>query len=315
MRDRIIAMMVGAGMAIASADSCADTVKAVDMTRLKQTDVSTSAPQEQVFVESHDLRIPVSQLKGFENVFALSVLQFYLITSHRANQLVFDDVQTRALAIHAMLDGYDGRTILHPAADKALKSFDWLHVKDLQSVTDGASSSPRASGADSAMTFDMFYSITPDGRGTVVSGIMKLYSQALSPPANPYDPSSKHVWLLKPIATREYVYQSKLLQLPEKTPAIMDQLAAAADKVYDATQLRRDVDNLPPPTDGYVSPKDMKTAAKEKVYLTLIKDIRDPAWKKDDAMLMYAIMWSADDAALFKKSLQDGADSFQDLIP
>jgi hypothetical protein len=317
MKTRII-VITGAALLLCSTGLMADTAKPLDTGKLSKPVLSVFVPQQGLFVEpviaAGVIVVPGNALAWN---FAPAFLVGNLIGNKIAEAGAFSEAQSLSYPFHYMLDGYDAEPMLRQSLAEGLKSVSWLKpIKVVESKDDSDSTARLRSSNqddDSAVTLLLYYSATPDYRGLVVSAQMKVYSSALSPEkANPYDSDSKYAWLKQPVAIRSCIYQSKLLNLPEKTPEVRQQLTALADKEFDIAKLKRDAAAMDP----YTTPISQRSSIEARLrnYNAVTRAIQDPRWGLLDSQLMYGVLWTADDGALLKQTIHDGAISLADLI-
>jgi hypothetical protein len=310
--------IVATALLLCSTGLMADTTKPLDTSQLKAPIFSILLPQQMIFVEpvvqGNMIVVPGNALAWN---FAPSFIIGDLIGNKIAQSGAFDEAQSMSYQLHYMMDGYDAEPMLRQGLSEGLKSVSWLKpMKVVESKEDSDSVARLTSsnqGNDSTVTLLLYYSTTPDYRGLVVAAQMKVYSRALSPEkANPYDPDSRYAWLKQPVAIRTCIYQSKLLDLPEKTPEVMQQLTAIADKEFNIAKLKRDAAAMDP----YSTPISERSSIEAGLrnYNAVTRAIQNPRSGLLDSQLMYGVLWTADDAALFKQTIHDGAVALADLL-
>ena len=319
---KIAALFVGACIAVAASGAMADPGKPLDTDKLKTTNVYILIPQDQTFIEAvTGPRVQVIPV-GPD---ALSLEPDALVSSIIADAIIdagaVSAAQTPAYPLHYWLDGYDMRPVLQDGADAAIKSLGWLHplrtamFKDAD--TGHAQLESMNAGADSILTVQLYYSMTPDYRGVVLAALVKIYSSALSPDKySPYDPDSKYRWLKQTVARRTCLYQSKLIDLPAKTPEVVAQMTVAADKEFDAAKLKKEMAAVNADPYGNIYSLSDRSAVHSRAtrYDALMKGIQAPGWTGPDARLMMSLLWSAGDGAPYKQALQQAAAALGSLI-
>lgn len=311
-------MIVATTLLLCSTSLMAATAKPLDTDELKAPILSIMLPQQAIFVEPF---MPGTATVIPGNAAAWNFAPVFVIGNIIGNAIVnsaaINGAQSMSYPFHYMLDGYDAEPMVRQGLSDGLKSVSWLKpVKVVESKDDSDAVARLASsnqGNDSDVTLLLYYSTTPDYRGLVVVAQMKIYSSALSPQkANPYDPDSKYLWLKQPVAMRLCIYQSKLLSLPAKTPEVMQQLTALADKEFDIVKLKHDAAAMDP----YNTPLNERSSIEARLrnYNAVTRAIQNPSWGLFDAQLMYGVLWTADDGALLKQTLHDGAMALADLM-
>jgi hypothetical protein len=198
------------------------------------------------------------------------------------------------------LAGYDARATLRQTLHQGLAGLP-LHLTDWRTVdsrTKDGDLLPADAPAGSAwLIIHTRYSMTPDFSALQVTSGADLYLQAQNPG-----------WVHDPVYKNNFTYQSKLLQMPEKTDATRKRMTDEENARYAKLGIDRQIAkaNASDPYDPANANLREKIRDEQWQHEAKLKQIASPSWSPDERATWFVKQWQADDAASLKQFIAEG---------